>query len=134
MGKDLKNLNIAVLSPEKNEMISCDLYLNISQDISISCTGKNEVHLSGYFEPNSGMDEQMFGDGLGMEDEEDDEDELSEDELEALKADAKQPGKKDNNGSIDKSLKQAKKNAIKNTIPDDDSSDDDDEDESDDEN
>lgn len=131
MGKEIKNLSIAVLSPERQEMQRLDLYLNISQDITISCQGKNEVHLSGYFEPNSSMDDQMFPEGVDLGEEED-EDELSEDELEDLKADAVKESKKaatngkkaaegvegfKKGGDLDKSLKAAKKNAIKNTLP-----------------
>ena len=47
-----------------------DLYLNVSQNITISCSGKNEVHLSGYFEPNNSLDDAMYG-----QEEMDDEDE-----------------------------------------------------------
>ncbi len=60
MGKDLKNLQIAVLTPEKLDVQALDLYLNISQDITISVKGKNDVHLSGYFEPNSSLEDSMY--------------------------------------------------------------------------
>jgi nucleophosmin 1 len=65
-----------VLSLEKNETQPLDLYLNISQSITISCVGKNEIHLSGYFEPNNSLEDEMYGD----EEEDDDDEELSDDE------------------------------------------------------
>jgi hypothetical protein len=82
MGKELKNLQIAALTPEKHETQTLDLYLNISQNITISVMGKSDVHLSGYFEPNNSLEDQMYG---GMEDEmaddESGEDELSDDDV-----------------------------------------------------
>ena len=129
MGKELKNLSVAVLSPERNEMQSLDLYLNISQNITISVSGKNEVHLSGYFEPNNSLEDQLYGAGGmdGMEDEEGESD-LSDDEdivkakslatfdkKNAKKADAQVEGFK-KGGDLEKSLKAANKNTIKNTM------------------
>lgn len=78
-GKELKNLNIAILTPDRQEMQPLDLYLNVSQNITISCTGKNEVHLSGYFEPNNSLDDQMYG----QEDLEDEDEEEMEGKLES---------------------------------------------------
>lgn len=69
-----------------------------------------------------------------MDDEEDED--LSDDELAELKGErvvteAKENGKEQSGGDLDKSLMAAKKNALKNTIPEDgDSSSDDDESES----
>lgn len=78
MGKQLKNLNIAVLS-DKCEVQALDLYLNISQDITIAVQGKGEVHMSGYFEPNNSLEDgMMMGD---MEDDEDIDDEEEESDL-----------------------------------------------------
>lgn len=94
MGKELKNHSIAVLSHEKDQQ-SLDLYMNIQQNITISVSGKNEVHLSGYFEPNNSLEDQLYGaGGLGEEDDESAEDDL-EDELAALKEDSKKNGKAD---------------------------------------
>ena len=129
MGKELKNHQIAVLSPEKNEQLALDLYMNISQNITITLQGKNDVHLSGYFEPNNSIEDQLYGaGGLGEEDDESAEEDL-EDELAALKQDAKKNGKASDiqgfkkGGDLDKSLKAAKKNAMKNTMNDSDSED-----------
>jgi hypothetical protein len=61
MGKELKNLQIACLAPNSHEVQPLDLYLNISQNITISVSGKSEVHLSGYFEPNNSIEEGMYG-------------------------------------------------------------------------
>ena len=80
--KTLKNLTIAVLTPDKNEMQPLDIYCNISQDLTISCQGKNEVHMAGYFEPNreleAGFDPNELDDDdeeMELEDVEDDDDE-----------------------------------------------------------
>lgn len=137
MGKELKNLQIAVLSNDR-EVQALDLYLNISQDITISVKGKNEVHLSGYFEPNSSMDDQIYPNELAdLEDDEDEEDE-SEEEVAKPKVNGEKK-KEDVEGfkkgsDLDKSLKAANKNTVKNSMEvesesDDDSDDDDDDDE-----
>ena len=51
----------------------------MSQNITIACQGEGEVHLSGYFEPNSSIEDQMLGaagaHGFGLDDDEEDEDE-----------------------------------------------------------
>ena len=77
--KDLKNHCIASLQPDVKDQVPLDLYLNVSQNITISCHGACEVHLSGYFEPNNSIEEQMFGAGgaagFNIDDEEEDEDE-----------------------------------------------------------
>lgn len=142
--KDLKNLVIASLIPETKDQQSLGLYLNVSQNITISVQGKSEVHLSGYFEPNQSAEDGMFGVGglndfEGEEEEEEEEEDESidlseEDKNDKKKSKIKEVGKiekkdakqnKDNDGSnkdknLDKNLKIAKKNAIKNEIPDDD--------------
>ena len=59
------------------------MYLNISQEITLNVIGKSEVHLSGYFEPNNSMDDQMFAGDMD-DDDEGEEDELSDDDLEGL--------------------------------------------------
>lgn len=79
-GKELKNLNVACLVPERNESQPLDLYLNISQEITLNVVGKNEVHLSGYFEPNNTIDDQMFGGDMDDDDEDEEEDDISDDE------------------------------------------------------
>lgn len=94
-----------------------DIYINVTQNVTLSIVGGGELHLSGFFEPQrEDMDENMFLD----EDEEDEE----EEEL--------VPGVK-----VNQNLKQAKANALKNAkggapLPDSDE-DDDEEDEDDDE-
>ena len=94
-----------------------DLYLNISQNITLTLVGKNEVHLSGYFEPNNSVEDQLYNDSLDDEDDEDEEDELSEDDEEIS-------GKKRNPTGLDKNLKAAQKNALKNVMNDEDDEDD----------
>lgn len=86
--RELKNLCIANLVPEKKDQQSLDIYLNVSQNITISTQGKNEVHLSGYFEPGQSAEEQMLG-GLpemDMDDDEEDDVDLSDEEESAEKA------------------------------------------------
>lgn len=122
MGKDLKGLQIAVLTPDRNEVQALDLYLNISQDITISVRGKGEVHLAGYFEPNNSLDDQMYGQDLGELDEDEESEEESEEEVPKKKAVAN-GGKADpdvqgfkKGSDLDKSLKAANKNTIKNSM------------------
>ena len=64
--KTLKNLTIAVLTPDKNEMQPLDIYCNISQDVTISCQGKNEVHMAGYFVLGANITNiELLMEGLG---------------------------------------------------------------------
>lgn len=94
MGKDLKDLTLATLQKDKVETVALDIYINISQNVTLSVSG-GELHLSGFFEPQrEEMDENMFLD----EEEEDEEDE----EVEVTGA------------KVNQSLKQAKINAQKN--------------------
>lgn len=124
--------------------------MNVSQNITLACQGDGEVHLSGYFEPNSSLEDQMFGaaggQGFSLDDDEEDEDEQEEitgDELKDLQKDAKnavgkgapskEKGAKDvvgfqKGGDLDKSWKDAKKNAVKNAVNQDSSDDEDDSD------
>ncbi len=93
MGKDLKDLTIATLQKDKVDQVALDLYINISQAVTLSVSG-GELHLSGFFEPQRDeMDENMF-----LDEDEDDEEE------------AEVPGA----GKLNASLKQAKANAAKN--------------------
>jgi nucleophosmin 1 len=129
LGKELKNLTVAVLAPNRHEVQPLDLYLNISQNITLSVVGKNEVHLSGYFEPNNSVEDQLYG--AGMEDELDDDEEEEEEDVEDKLFGAPSGAKKASAGeNLDKSLKAARKNALKNTMneDDDDSSDEEDDD------
>lgn len=110
--KELKNLTIAVLSTGQQEMQNLNVYFNVSQNITITCHGKNEVHLSGYFEPNNSMEEGMYGEELDDEDDDlaDQLESDSEDEADVI---AKMKGtikadKKPKEESIEKSLKSAK--------------------------
>ena len=128
MGKELKNLTVAVLAPNRHEVQPLDLYLNISQNITLSVVGKNEVHLSGYFEPNNSVEDQLYG--AGMEDELDDDDEEEEEDVEdklfGSPGGASKPAEAAKN-PLDKSLKAARKNALKNTMNDEDDGSSDDE-------
>ena len=54
-GKELHKFSVANLVPDKVESVALNLSLNIKQDIVLTLVGKNEVHLSGYFEPNQAM-------------------------------------------------------------------------------
>jgi len=67
---------IAMLS-DKNESAVLDLYINCTQNVTLSCKGGSDVHLSGYFEPKGDdMDDDMFyGNEDGDEEAEDEEDE-----------------------------------------------------------
>jgi len=93
MGKDLKDLTIATLQKDKIETIALDIYMNVSQNVTLSISGPGELHLSGFFEPQrEEMDENMFMD----EEEEEEEEEVVV------------------GGKLNASLKQAKVNAAKN--------------------
>jgi len=50
-GKDLQNLTIACLQKDKVDSFALDLYINVSQNLTISVQGAAEIHLSGFFEP-----------------------------------------------------------------------------------
>ena len=47
-----------------------DLYINVSQQVSLSVEGGNEVHLSGFFEPQN---QDMEDGGMFFDEEADDE-------------------------------------------------------------
>ena len=73
----VKDLTLATLQKDKVESVSLDLYVNVSQQVVLSVSGAQgaELHLSGFFEPQSeGEDEGLFMDG-----DEEDED-VSDDE------------------------------------------------------
>ena len=103
-----------------------DLYLNVSQNITISCSGKNEVHLSGYFEPNNSIDDAMYGqEEMDDEDEDAMEGKLDSDSEDSQEIEVKQVKDKkekkngvqgfEKGGDLEKSLKAAKENAKKNS-------------------
>jgi hypothetical protein len=85
-GKD-SEVVLAVLS-DKHDSVSLDLYINCTQNVSLSARGPAEIHLSGYFEPKGDdMDDDMF---YGNEDaEEEPEDESDEDTAAPASAKAK---------------------------------------------
>ena len=66
-------------------MQNLNVYFNVSQNITIQSHGKNDVHLSGYFEPNNSMEEGLYGDELDEDKDDLDEDEMSPDEEEIIK-------------------------------------------------
>ena len=110
-GKEIKDLVLATLQKDKVENVSLDIYINVTQNLTLSASS-GELHLSGFFEPQRDeVDDGMFLD----EDEEDDEDE----EVEA------------GTGKLKDSLKQAKANALKNARALEEDDDDEDEDEDD---
>ena len=51
MGKDIKDLTLATLQKDKVETIALDIYINVSQNVTLSISGPGELHLSGFFEP-----------------------------------------------------------------------------------
>lgn len=122
MGKtgaeSIKDLVIATLQKDKVESVALDLYVNVSQQITLGVSGAQgaELHLSGFFEPQRDMedDEGMFMDGEEIDEEE----EESEDE------EAGPSSKK-----LNQSLKQAQANAKKNALATGDSDEDDEEEE-----
>ena len=94
-GKDLKDLVLATLQKDKVETIALDIYINVTQQLTLSTSG-GELHLSGFFEPQRAeMDEDMFLDGEEDEEEEEDVEE-------------------DGPGKLNQNLKQAKQNAMRN--------------------
>lgn len=118
----IKDLVIATLQKDKVESIALDLYVNVSQQITLSASA--ELHVSGFFEPQreGDDDEGMFMDGEEIGDEDESEEE-----------EASGPSSK----KLNQSLKQAQANAKKNVLAaaggDDDEDDEDDEDDYDDE-
>ena len=132
--RTLKNLTVAVLTPDKNEMQTLDIFCNVSQDITISCVGANEVHMAGYFEPNQDLEAGFDPNELEEDDEEmeleDDDEEPEEiddaptksaalaDKKEVKKDKSKdKPNKKeDKTAQLEQRLKDAKKNALKNSM------------------
>jgi len=72
-------LTIACLQKDKVDSFALDLYINVSQNLTISVQGAAEIHLSGFFEPQSSeIDENMFLDeGEDEEEEEENEGKLS---------------------------------------------------------
>jgi len=81
MGKQgqetVKDLTLATLQKDKVESVALDLYVNVSQQVTLSVSGAQgaELHLSGFFEPQrEGEDDGMFMDG-GEEDDISDDDE-----------------------------------------------------------
>jgi hypothetical protein len=83
-GEQIKDLTVACLEKNKVETAFLDLYVNITQQVTLSVSGPTcaELHLTGYFEPQRETDEEaMFMDG----EEEEEEDEIDEDEEEPSK-------------------------------------------------
>merc|ERR1712166_1546343 len=85
-------------------MQSLDIYFHISQDITISCSGKNEVHLAGYFEQREeegGFDPNELDDDeeaeMEMEDIEDDDDSEGELNVEDVSSEDEAPAPKKGN-------------------------------------
>lgn len=110
MGKSgsetIKDLVIASLQKDKVESVSLDLYVNVSQQITLGVSGAQgaELHISGFFEPQrEGEDDE----GMFMDGEEVDEEEESDEEEEVSGPSSKK---------LNQSLKQAQANAKKNVI------------------
>jgi hypothetical protein len=126
MGKSgaetIKDLVIATLQKDKVESVALDLYVNVSQQITLGASGAQgaELHISGFFEPQrEGEDDE----GMFMDGEEIDEEEESDEEEEAGPTSKK----------LNQSLKQAQANAKKNVTAAADDSDEDEDDFDDDE-
>jgi hypothetical protein len=80
MGKgEIQNLTIATLQKDKIESVALDLYVNVSQMITLQVSGAPgaELHLSGFFEPQREAEDD---EGMFMEGEEEGEDELEAEE------------------------------------------------------
>ena len=88
----IEGLTLAALQKNKTESVALDLYVNVSQQITLSVSGPAgqavELHLSGFFEPQRDMDED---EGMFMEGEEDDEEEEEDDSEEEAAAKAGGP-------------------------------------------
>ncbi len=123
-GDQVQGLTLATLQKDKVESIALDLYVNVSQQITLQVSGAPgaELHLSGFFEPQrEDEDEGMFMDG---EEEDIEDDEEGSEEEEGVPSAQK----------LKKSLQEAKTNALKNVkATAQDSDDEDDEDDYDDE-
>lgn len=120
----VENLTLATLVKDKVESVALDLYVNVSQQITLSVAGPTgaELHLSGFFEPQR---EEEDAEGMFMDGEE--EEDISEEEEEEEVA-AGPSSKK-----LNQSLKQAKQNALKNAVAADEEDEDEDEEDYDDE-
>jgi hypothetical protein len=79
-------MTLAVLQKDKTETQALDLYINVTQNLTLSVVGAGELHLSGYFEPNR----DDLDDGMMMGDEDDEEEEAEEETI---------------NGKVNKNLK-----------------------------
>lgn len=92
---DGKEFVITHLTAGKTEHTSLDLYFRNDQEVTFGVKGEAEVHLSGYFEPDHGDDEEdMYGDfpyGEEEDDEEEDDEELEDESEEEVKPVAKKP-------------------------------------------
>lgn len=71
---ELQGLTLASLEKGKVESVSLDLYVNVSQQITLSVAGapNAELHLSGFFEPQRSAEDE---EGMFLDEEEDDEEE-----------------------------------------------------------
>ncbi len=49
-GKEVKDLVLATLQKDRVENVSLDIYINVSQNLTLSVSS-GEIHLSGFFEP-----------------------------------------------------------------------------------
>lgn len=67
-------MTLAVLQKDKFETQALDLYINVTQNLTLSASGAGELHLSGYFEPNR----DDLDDGLMLGDDDEDEEELED--------------------------------------------------------
>ncbi len=97
MGKELTNLTLGVLQRDKTDSLALDLYVHLSQGVTLSVSS-GEVHLSGYFEPQGEGDDEAFFPG----DEELESDEEAEEEGD------------EGMQKVAQHLKDAKKNALVN--------------------
>eukprot|EP01071_Lankesteria_metandrocarpae_P007637 Lankesteria_metandrocarpae@DN4737_c0_g1_i2.p1 len=101
-----KKINVCALSKDKCEHAAFDLFIPCNSDVSFSVMGNNEVHVSGYFEPegdNELADEdEMDGDDDDDDDEaeEADDDELAAQSISGKKLSALLPGKAQNKGVV----------------------------------
>ena len=83
-----KKYTLCSLQKDKVEHVPLDLYFKTSDNVTFSVAGKNTVHLTGYWEPNTDLNNDDLG--LGMmpnfeEEEEESEDEEGDETSEKLK-------------------------------------------------
>jgi len=79
ISKGKETYTIGVLQKDKVESVVMDIYVRASQEITLTVSGKGEVHVTGYFEP-TGMDVESEDEDAFMEGRLDEEEESGSEE------------------------------------------------------